>query len=323
MKHHKHLTFILLFAAMTLILAACSNATATVPPATATTAPASDSATASTPATIAPPATSTPQAAATQPPATPAMAQNQQHHQGMGGGHGPGQGMGMGGPPAGMRERHQAPIPEDYQGKINPIPADDESLARGEEIYVQHCATCHGDGGMGDGPSGQGLDPAPAPIAHASQMLSDSYLFWRVNEGGIPFYTAMIAYKNILSEDEIWDVINYVRALGSGQVQPGHHVGGEPMDPNAEAQMHDDMLAAGIELGVLSQDEADLFTQVHAKLDAYKENHMDDLRSFMGSPEEMQAAMMNALVESGEITQEQADTFASVHDRLVEAGIMQ
>jgi len=322
MKFYQYLISILLLVAMIIILAACSNTTATVSPATDTTAPASDSTTASTPATIIPPATSAPQATATQPPATPAMAQNQ-HHQGMGGGHGPGQGRGMGGPPAGMRERHQAPIPEDYQGKINPIPADDESLARGEEIYVQQCATCHGDGGMGDGPAGKAMDPAPAPIAHSSQMLSDSYLFWRISEGGIPFSTTMIAYKNILSEDEIWDVINYVRALGSGQVQPGHHVGGKSMDPNAEAQMHDDMLAAGIERGIISQDEADLFTQVHAKLDEYKENHMDDLRSFMGSPEEMQAAMMNALVESGEITQEQADAFTSIHDRLIEAGIMQ
>jgi len=132
------------------------------------------------------------------------MGQGQQHHgqdaehgqegQGQNMGHGPGQGMGhggqgmgMGGPPAGMRERHQAPIPAEYQGKTNPIPADEASLARGEEIYAQQCATCHGDGGMGDGPAGQGLDPAPAPVAHASQMLSDSYLFWRINEGGIEF----------------------------------------------------------------------------------------------------------------------------------------
>ncbi len=256
--------------------------------------------------------------------------QEQGHGQDEGGQHGHGQqgqghgkGKGMGGPPEGMRERHQAPIPAAYQGKTNPVPADEASLARGEAIYAQQCATCHGDGGMGDGPTGQGLDPAPAPIAHTSQMLSDSYLFWRISEGGAQFNTAMIPYKGILSEDEIWDVINYVRALGSGEVQPRRNVGGQAMDPNAEAQMHAEMLAAGVEQGVITQEEADLFTEVHDKLNAYKETHMDELRSSMGNPEEMQQAMLDAMVKSGDITQEQADAFVDIHDRLVEAGIMQ
>jgi len=48
----------------------------------------------------------------------------------------------------------------------------------------------HGDGGMGDGPAGKGLVPAPVPIAHTSQMMSDSYLFRRISEGGAQFETA-------------------------------------------------------------------------------------------------------------------------------------
>ncbi|HEY81657.1 MAG TPA: cytochrome c [Caldilineae bacterium] len=243
------------------------------------------------------------------------------HRHGQDQGHG--KGMGMGGPPEGMRERHQAPIPAEYQGKTNPIPADEDSLARGEAIYAQQCATCHGDGGMGDGPAGQNQDPAPAPIAHSSQMLSDSYLYWRISEGGAQFNTTMIAYKDILSDEEIWDVINYVRALGSGKVQPRRNMGGQAMDPNAKAQMHADMLAAGVEQGAITQDEAELFTAVHDKLEAYKEAHMEELRSFMGNPEEMQRAMLEALVKSGDITQEQADAFVDIHDRLAEAGIMQ
>jgi len=87
--------------------------------------------------------------------------------------------------------------------------------------------------------------------------------------------------------------------------------------------MHADMLAAGVEQGIITQEEADLFSQVHDKLDDYKESHMDELRSFMGSPEDMQKAMIDGLVQSDEITQEEADLFTSVHDRLVEAGIMQ
>jgi len=253
------------------------------------------------------------------PAATSAL--GQKHGQGMG--HGEGMGRGMGGPPSGMRERHQAPIPAEYQGKINPISADKASLARGEEIYARHCATCHGDGGMGDGPGGQGLDPAPAPIAHSSQMLSDSYLFWRINEGGAAFNTAMIPYKGILKEQDTWDVINYIRALGSGQAQPRRNMGGQTMNPAVEAQMHAEMLATGVERGVITQNEADLFTEVHDKLNAYKENHIEELRSFRGNPEKMQEAMLEAMIAAGELDGQQAEAFTDIHRRLEEAGIMQ
>lgn len=307
MKFRKLIILTALFAATIVLFTACANAQATTAP------------------TSAPP-TETPETPAMQPTPAPAKGHGQSEGEQHGHGqqsHGQGKGKGMGGPPEGMRERHQAPIPAEYQGKTNPIPADADSLARGEAIYAQQCATCHGDGGMGDGPAGQNLDPAPAPIAHSSQMLSDSYLFWRISEGGAQFNTAMIPYKDILSEDEIWDVINYIRALGSGEAQPRHHMGGQAMDPNAEAQMHADMLAAGVEQGVITQAEAELFSKVHDKLDAYKKAHMEELRSFMGNPEEMQQAMLDALVKSGDITQEQADAFVAIHDRLEEAGVME
>ncbi|NJN43841.1 MAG: cytochrome c [Anaerolineae bacterium] len=142
----------------------------------------------------------------------------------MGPGMGMGQGMGM---DPGMMARHRAPIPEPYTGLTNPTPAGDESLTRGGDLYTLHCTSCHGDGGMGDGPAGQVLDPPAAPIAHTSQMVGDDYLFWRISEGGVPFGTAMPAWKGTLSEDEIWDLIHYLQALGKGQVQPRAHGGDE------------------------------------------------------------------------------------------------
>ncbi len=90
---------------------------------------------------------------------------------------GMGQGMGMGN---GMMARHQAAIPEEYAGLTNPVTADEDSLARGAEIYTTYCVVCHGEGGMGDGVGAANLDPAPAPIAHTSRMLGDDYLYWRV-----------------------------------------------------------------------------------------------------------------------------------------------
>ena len=92
-------------------------------------------------------------------------------------------GMGMG-PNSGMSARHHAPIPDEYAELMNPVTADEPSLERGAEIYVERCASCHGDGGMGDGPAAAGLDPGPTAIAHTSQMMGDDYLFYRISEGG-------------------------------------------------------------------------------------------------------------------------------------------
>ena len=91
---------------------------------------------------------------------------------GQGNGMGMGRGMRMGGMMGmgnDMMARHMAPIPQEY--------ADEASLVRGKETYTLLCASCHGDGGMGDGPAGAALDPVPAPIAHTSQMMGDDYLF--------------------------------------------------------------------------------------------------------------------------------------------------
>jgi mono/diheme cytochrome c family protein len=45
--------------------------------------------------------------------------------------------------------------------------------------------------------------------------LSDGYLFWRASEGGTfePFNSAMPPWKDVLSENERWQVITFLRSL--------------------------------------------------------------------------------------------------------------
>jgi mono/diheme cytochrome c family protein len=237
-------------------------------------------------------------------------------------GSGPGMmGSGMG-PGSGMMNRHRMQVPDEYAGLTNPAPADQASLERGEEIYTTQCVTCHGDYGNGDGPGGAALDPAPAPIAHTSQMLSDAYLFWRITEGGISFETGMIPFKDILDEQARWDVINYVRALGRGQVQPGEQMGGVPFDPAEEQAQRAGMLVQAIEQGIISQPEADNFDTVHTQMKAYLES---DSVSGMDTNTQADALpqIMAAMISANLISREQADLFIAVHDRLVEAGLMQ
>ena len=231
-----------------------------------------------------------------------------------------GNGMGMGGgmgASSGMRDRHHAVIPEEYAGTISPTAVDEASLQRGNELFATNCTSCHGEDGMGTGPAAEGLDPAPAPIARTSQMMADAYLFWRISEGGVPFGTQMPGWKEVLSEEDIWDVINYVRSI-SGQMAGGPGMGRQ--DADAQAAMHAEMLANAIAQGIITQDEADTFELVHAAMDTYLETNPPEGG---GGEEDHQAIALAALVEAGTLTQEQVDVFTSVHDRLAESGLMQ
>jgi len=172
---------------------------------------------------------------------------------------------------------------------------------------------------MGDGPGGASLDPAPAPIAHSGQMLSDAQLFWRITEGGIPFETAMIPYRDILDENARWDVINYVRALGSGQVMPREQMGGAAYDPAVEAEQQAEMLAMAVDQDVITQDEADTFNLVHDLISVLR----DEMNTPGRGMDEMMDELIDALQSENAITKDQAETFLDVHDRLIEAGLMQ
>lgn len=235
-----------------------------------------------------------------------------------------GQGMGMMGMgrQSGMMARHRAPIPAAYADLKNPTTADEASLQRGAELFATHCATCHGDGGMGDGPTSAGLDPSPAPIAHTSQMMGDNYLFYRVSEGGAlePFNSAMPAWKGILDEQARWDVLNYVQALGSGAVTPRQASGGAAFDPAAQVTSQADMLAAAVDRGVLTEAEATVFTEVHTAVEALRARGSGGTS---GSMADMQAHLLAELVQAGTITQAQADSFSDSHARLLDAGLMQ
>jgi hypothetical protein len=153
-------------------------------------------------------------------------------------------------------------------------------------------------------------------------MLGDDVLFWRIREGGMmePFNSVMPAWKASLDEEARWDLVNYIRALGRGQVLPRQGAGGAPFDPAAEQARHAEMLAKGVELSVVTQEEADLFEEVHAAMD---EQAVAGEASRVGAMDRMRDVLLAELVELGTITQEQADRFNDVHDRLVEAGLME
>ncbi len=87
--------------------------------------------------------------------------------------------------------------------------------AKGKEIFESSCAACHGPEGKGDGPAAAALDPKPRDLSSAEYIstVSNEHLFKVISEGGasVGLSPLMAAWSGILSENEIWDVIAFIR----------------------------------------------------------------------------------------------------------------
>jgi mono/diheme cytochrome c family protein len=92
----------------------------------------------------------------------------------------------------------------------NPIPADEKSITRGKDLYAQNCLSCHGATGKGDGPAAKDLPKKVHDLADAKTVgETDGALFWKITEGKAP----MTSYEKLLSEEDRWHVVNYLRKL--------------------------------------------------------------------------------------------------------------
>jgi mono/diheme cytochrome c family protein len=98
-------------------------------------------------------------------------------------------------------------------GPVNPIPPNADSVARGQALYLANCLPCHGPAGKGDGPVGLTLNPRPADLsAHAVPGVhTDGQLYTWITDG-FPG-SVMPAFKSVLTDDNRWDLVNYVRTL--------------------------------------------------------------------------------------------------------------
>ena len=99
-------------------------------------------------------------------------------------------------------------------GCAKPTFAGHKTLGEGFALYQANCTSCHGATGMGDGEVAKSLSPSLALLAHMIQMPMsvDEYMLWSISDGGAAFGTALPAYKDVLTKDEIWKIVTYMRA---------------------------------------------------------------------------------------------------------------
>ncbi|MEM6496235.1 MAG: cytochrome c [Pseudomonadota bacterium] len=105
-------------------------------------------------------------------------------------------------------------VPPTYQNARSDIKRSSTTILQGGQIYGQHCASCHGVNGLGNGEAGKSLLPSPALLSYMINrpISADEYLLWAISDGGMQFQTSMPAFKNKLTRNEIWKIIAYMRA---------------------------------------------------------------------------------------------------------------
>jgi mono/diheme cytochrome c family protein len=94
-----------------------------------------------------------------------------------------------------------------------------EHLRTGERVYYQNCVACHGDALDGGGHYAAGFNPLPLSFRDAGTIaqLTESFVFWRIAKGGpglpkegAPWNSAMPAWEDLLTEEEIWAVVLFL-----------------------------------------------------------------------------------------------------------------
>jgi len=95
----------------------------------------------------------------------------------------------------------------------NPLPATSENIAEGKEAFSHYCIACHGLDGQNTGvPFAENIAPPVPSLASSDvQSYTDGQLKWVIDKGIFP--SGMPASKGILTDEEIWSTVLYIRHL--------------------------------------------------------------------------------------------------------------
>jgi len=108
----------------------------------------------------------------------------------------------------------------DLPAAYRDIPVPEQQLAapgarqRGRQLFLEHCALCHGDQADGKGVRREGLSRAPRDFTSMAwrQSTSPRHVYFAIREGvrGTP----MPSWK-ALDDRDIWDLVAYVLSVGA------------------------------------------------------------------------------------------------------------
>jgi mono/diheme cytochrome c family protein len=101
-------------------------------------------------------------------------------------------------------------IPANFKTMKNPVAVGEASTKAGLTLYLKNCASCHGKTGLGDGVKARSLKDFPGDFSKADfQKQTDGDLFYETKAGR----GEMPKYEGKLTDDDIWNTVNYMRTL--------------------------------------------------------------------------------------------------------------
>lgn len=117
--------------------------------------------------------------------------------------------------------------PEAESRKKNPIKLSTESILVGAKLYQSNCASCHGKDSEGNGFQSAHLSPKPANLRAMAGTHPDGDFAYKIKTGR----GTMPAWGNILSDTEIWHLVNYIQLLSKEPVaNKGEEIGHKHAD---------------------------------------------------------------------------------------------
>ena len=110
---------------------------------------------------------------------------------------------------------------------VNPVPPTEENIHAGQRNFAAYCMVCHGLDGQNTGvPFADRMAPTVPPLNSAPvQAYTDGQLHWIIQNGIFP--SGMPASKDLFRDEEIWQLVDYIRhlpprgSLGEPQVYGG------------------------------------------------------------------------------------------------------
>lgn len=96
---------------------------------------------------------------------------------------------------------------------VNPVPATEENIHSGQQNFSAYCMVCHGLDGQNTGVpfADKMAPPVPALSSAPVQAYTDGQLHRIIADGIFP--SGMPASKTVFRDEEIWQMVLFIRHL--------------------------------------------------------------------------------------------------------------
>jgi mono/diheme cytochrome c family protein len=129
-------------------------------------------------------------------------------------------------------------VPDDKKGRLSTFTFDDNTRTAGQKLYTLNCMSCHGTPGKSNYLN---LVPTPGdPATEKIQRNSDGEIFYKVTAGR----GQMPSFKSVLTSDELWTIISYLRSFNKSYRQQVKSVISSAAYPGSTINMFIEHLSA-------------------------------------------------------------------------------